>query len=120
MNSFDTEYFLSMSPKKSTIRRQYLLTYSKAKMTKFPTRETFAEAVVNSFTLSGKIKTPQRSIIICVSSYWDLRCGTLLKTTSCQNHQIVVNFSESQGTYYTAYVCRKDCNVIHSQNYPDL
>ena len=72
------------------MRRQYLVTYSKANMTKFPTRETFAEAVVNSITLSGKVTvqhwalTPRGSIIICVSSYWDLRGSNLLKTTSCQ------------------------------------
>ena len=38
------------------------------------------------------------------------------------NHQIVVNFSENHETYYTAYkyVCKKDCNIIHSQNHPDL
>ena len=44
-----------MSPKKSTMRKQYLVTYSEANMTKFPRRETFAETVVNSFTLSGKV-----------------------------------------------------------------
>ena len=48
MNSSDTEDFVSMSPKKSTMTRQYLVR-------NFPTRETFAEAVVNSFTLSGKV-----------------------------------------------------------------
>ena len=38
------------------------------------------------------------------------------------NHEIVVNFSESHETYCTAYkyVCKKDCNVIHCQNHPDL
>ena len=48
MNSSDTEDFVSMSPKKNTMTRQYLVR-------NFPTRETFAEAVVNSFTLSGKV-----------------------------------------------------------------
>ena len=38
------------------------------------------------------------------------------------NHQVVVNFPESHKNYYTAYkyVYKKDCNVIHSQNHPDL
>ena len=31
------------------------MTHRKANITKFPTRETFADAVVNSFTLSGKV-----------------------------------------------------------------
>jgi len=30
-------------------RRQYLVTYAKADLTKFPTRESFAEAVVAEF-----------------------------------------------------------------------
>ena len=55
MNSADAENFVILSPEKNTMRRQYLVTYSKVSMTKFPTSETFAEAVVISFTLSGEV-----------------------------------------------------------------
>ena len=59
MNSSNNEGFDS-GPEPSTqisntTRRQYLITYSRANMNKFPTRESFAKAVVDSFSTSGKI-----------------------------------------------------------------
>ena len=123
-----------MSLKNSTMRRQYLVTYSKANMTKFPTRETFAEAVVNSFTLSGKVtvqhwaccleeheNTSGQHYHMCVKLSGPKRWNPV-KNHLMSNHEIVINFSENHETYYTAYkhVCKKDCNVIHSQNHPDL
>ena len=128
LNSSGTEDFLSMSPKKSTIRRQYLVTYSKANMTNFPMRETFEEAVVTSFTLSGKVivqhwvccleeheNTSGQHYHMCVKLSGPKRWNPV-KNHLMPNHQIVVNFSESHETYYTAYkyVCKKNCNVIHS------
>ena len=55
MNSSNTEDFFSMFPKKSTMRGLCLVSQSKENMTKFPMRETFAEAVVNSITLSREV-----------------------------------------------------------------
>ena len=55
MNSSDFEDFVTTSPKKKTMRRQYLVTHSKANMTKFSSRESFAEVPVNLFFLSGKV-----------------------------------------------------------------
>ena len=52
MNSSDTEDFVRMFPKKRNLRRLYLVSYSKANMTKFPTRQNFAEVVVNLISLS--------------------------------------------------------------------
>ena len=103
-------------------------------MTKFPTRETFAKAIVNSFTLFGKLtvqhwaccleeheNTTGQHYHMCVKLSGPKRCNPV-KNHLISNHQIVVNFSESHETYYTAYkyVCKKDCNVIYSQNHPDL
>ena len=134
MNSSDTEDFVSMSPKNSTMRRRYLVTYSKANMTKFTPRETFADVAVNSFALSGKItvqywacyleeheNTLGEHYLMCANLSGPKRWNAV-KNYLMSNHQIVVNFSESHETYYTAYkyVCKKDCNVIHSQNHPDV
>ena len=76
-----------MPPKKKTIIRQYLLTYSKANATKFITRKTFVVAAVNSFILSGKVTVRQKHLQAALSyacQVMELRCGTLLKPTSCQ------------------------------------
>ena len=44
------------------------------------------------------------------------------KNHNMSNYQIAVNVSQTHKTYYTAYkcVCKKDYNVIQSQNHPDL
>ena len=113
-----------MSPKRSTI------TYSKANITKFPTRKTFADAVVNSFTLSGR--KPLSSIgpvVLRTTSgqhyhmFYKLPGPTkwnLVKNHLTSNHQIVVNFSESHETYYAAYqyVCKKDMSCYPQSKLP--
>ena len=38
-----------------TPRRQYLITYSRENLVKFPTRQSFGEAVVSCFHNSGKV-----------------------------------------------------------------
>ena len=101
-------------------------------MTKFPTRETVAEAVVNSFTLLGKVTVQHWACCleehepisgtryhVCVKLLGRKRWSPV-KNHLMSNHQI--NVSESQETYYTLYkyVCKKEYNVIHSRNYPDL
>ena len=92
MNSSDFEDFVTTSLKKNTMRRQYLVTHSKANMTKFSSRESFPEVPVNLFFLSGKVTvqhwaccleehaTPRGNI--CVSRYRGLRGVTLFKTIS--------------------------------------
>ena len=54
-NSSDSEDVVTTSPRKSTMRRQFLVTRTKTDMTKFLSRENFAKAVASSFTLSGKV-----------------------------------------------------------------
>ena len=102
-------------------------------MTKFPTRETFAEAVVNSFTLSGKVTVWHWACCLekhknTLGQHYHV-CQVMgpkrwnpVKNHLMSNHQIVVNFFECHATYYTAYkyVSKKACNVIHSQNHPNL
>ena len=64
------------------MRRQYLVAYSKANMTKFPTGETFAEVVVNSLTLSGIVNI--QHWFCCLEEY---------KNTSGQHYHMCVKLS---------------------------
>jgi len=45
-----------------------------------------------------------------------------VKTNITKKHNIVINFSNSHNFYISAYryVCKKDTNVYHSTNHPDL
>ena len=70
MNSSDTEDFFRMFPKKRTLRRLYLVSYSKANMTKFPTRQTFGKVVVNLFSLSEKSLSSIGSVVSRNTKPW--------------------------------------------------
>ena len=118
----------------NTMRRQYLVTYSKADMNKFPTRESFAGAIVNSFTLSGKVlvqhwaccleeheNTSGQHYHMCIKLSGPKRWSPV-KNKLSSTYGIVVNFSDHHETYYSAYkyITKTDPHVIHSQNHPDL
>ena len=87
----------------------------KANMTNFPMRETFAEAVVNSFTLSGKVTVQHWACCLeeheNTSGQYYHMCFKLsgpkrwnpVKNHLMSNHQIIVNFSESHQTYCTEF-----------------
>jgi len=123
----------AISPPKAN-RRQYLITYSKANMLKFPTRNSFAIAVLNSFSLSGKVVVQQWACCLeehentsgqhyhmCIKLSGPKRWNPVKKYLT-EKHAITVNFSESHENYYTAYkyVCKSDDNVLLSPNHPDL
>lgn len=113
MNSFDFEDFVTTSLKKNTMRRQYLVTHSKANMTKFSSRESFPEVPVNLFFLSGKVTVQHWACCLeehgntsgkhmCVTLSGLKRCNPV-KNHLMSNHQIVMKFFESDETYYTSY-----------------
>ena len=129
MSYSDTQDFQSKSN-----RRTYLVTYSQADVTKFPTRQSFGEAVAAAFnTGSGKVQvnywacclenhesTGQHyhiSVKLSGPKRWNP-----VKLELSRKHNITVHFSESTENYYTAYryVCKSDENVYHSDNHPDL
>ena len=58
MSGSDSEDF--QTPKSYTNRRQYLVTYSKADLIKFPTRKSFCDALISCFNATGKV----------VAEYW--------------------------------------------------
>ena len=84
MSQSDTEDFQSSQPKVYTSRRQYLVTYSKADMSKFPTRDSFGEAVVSCFNTSGKVVVEYIPLATTTMSVWNYPArndGTQLKRT---------------------------------------
>ena len=99
---------------KSKPRRSYLITYSKADLQKFSTRESFGEAVVAAFTSKQGKVVPQHWAC-CLEKHSDggYHYHLSLKLSGPKwwveakraleaEHGITVNFSDHNG-YYTAY-----------------
>ena len=118
---------------KSKPRRTYLVTYNKADLQKFPTRELFAKAVLTAFT-SRRGKFVPQHWACCLEKHSDggyhyhvalklsgpkrwLEAKRALET----KHGIAVNFSDHDG-YYTAYqyIRKEDDMVYHSTGHPNL
>ena len=114
-------------------RRSYLVTYSRANLEKFPSRESFADAVFEAFDSKRSSSKPQywacctekhandgyhyhMALKLTGPKKW-LECKRALQ----RKHGIVVNFSDHDG-YYSAYkyICKYDDNVYHSPNHPNL
>ena len=115
------------------LRRSYLVTYSQADLNKFPTRESFAAAICEVFTLERSKFRPQHWAF-CLENHADqgfhyhmtLKLTGPKKSLECKRalqrkHGVVVNFSDHDG-YYTAYryISKSDENVYHSPNHPNL
>lgn len=115
-------------------RRQYLVTYSQADLTKFPSRESFSDALVSAFNGSGKVVAEywaccleehentsgyhyHASVKLSGPKRWDP-----VKRKLKADHGITVNFSEKHENYYSAYkyVTKKDREIFKSANHPDL
>lgn len=117
----------------------YLVTYSRADIAKFVSRQSFAEAVVgawrsvgikvlhwvvsieghavttndeqmNNYHFHMALKLEKRARWLRVRKYLDDTFG------------IQVNFSDSHSTYFSAYryVTKEDKEALHSQGHPDL
>ena len=118
---------------KSKPRRTYLITYSKADFLKFPTRESFAKAIVAVFS-SKRSKVVPQHWACCLEKHSDggyhyhvaLKLSVPKRWLEAKRaleaeHGIVVNFSDHEG-YYTAYqyINKYDDKVYHSTGHPDL
>ena len=114
------------------IRRVYLLTYSQADINTFPTRKSFAQAVVCAF--SG---VNNHVIQWCCSQEPHVRAGVhyhmCVKLRKCQrwlpvkkalnkSYGISVHFSDIHANYYTAwrYVTKQDESPEESDGHPNL
>ena len=117
----------------SKVRRTYLITYSRADLHKFPTRQSFAEAVADAFRSErGKVVPEHWSCCLEQHADGNFHYHVALKLSGPkrwlevkrsleQQHGIVVNFSDHNG-YYTAYryVTKEDEIVYHSAGHPNL
>ena len=114
------------------VRQVYLITYSQASTVKFPTRRSFAEAVVRSFS-TGKsfvvqwccAKESHRNsgFHYHVSLKLDkIQRWLPAKRYMMQTYGVSVHFSNAQANYYTAwrYVTKQDRHYEQSDSHPDL
>ena len=118
--SRDSAEGLSSNLNDRAVRQVYLTTYSKADPQKFPTRESFAQAVVKSFeAINTKIELWVRSKeahqVNGIHYHMALklnRCKRWLssKRYLAENHGISVHFSNIHHNYYSAwkYTTKKD------------
>ena len=128
MSQSDMEDF--ETPKVYPNQRQHLVTYSKTDLSKFPTCESFCDALISSFNGSGKVVAEYQACCFKEhgnsSGYYYKLSGPKrwdpVKKKLLQNYGITVNFSESHEYYYSAYTyfCKKDPNVFKSPNHLDL
>ena len=118
------------------IRRCYLITYSKVDKSKFPTKESFAEAVVESFAV-GKSKA-KLVHWVCVREehaeggfhyHMAVKFSEGKRWKKAKKHLqtkygISINFTESEKyyNYYSAYkyLIIEDPEPLHSAGHPDL
>ena len=118
-------------------RSVYLLTYERTKLNLFPTRKSFAEAVLDGFnhtaTRHGK-KTLRRPTVewwVCSRDSHEYCIALKLSApVQCfyvqrylaEHFKIKVVFSHKHLNYYSAYeiVSSKDKNIVCSKKHPDL
>ncbi len=113
-------------------RAVYLITYSQADLEKFPTRESFATAVVNLFN-GGRARVI--NWVCCRESHRDggmhyhiaVKLSEPKRWLAIRNelqleYGIAVNFSSVHELYYQAwrYVTKDDNVYIESEGHPDL
>ena len=115
-----------------SVRQVYLLTYSQADMDIFPTRKSFARAVVDSFTRSH---IEVLHWICCREKHANggvhyhmaiklKRCHRWLSSKNylSEEYGISVHYSNAHFNYYSAwqYVSKDDEDVVFSAGHPDL
>lgn len=114
------------------LRRVYLITYSQADEEKFPTRNSFAVAVLAAFSrTNSKViqwccslenhKTSGVHYHMCIKLD-KLQRWLAAKNFLAESYGISVHFSDRHANYYTAwsYVTKEDLSAEESEGYPDL
>mgnify|MGYP001796323751 CR=1 FL=1 len=115
----------------------YLITYSRADLVSFPTREVFADTVLEAWDKTCKSKVlhwvvskeqhgnsdnsnrfHSQFITMAMANKRWLRVRNFLETTS----GIKMNFSDHHPNYYSAYqyVTKEDEHSLHSPDHPPL
>ena len=115
-------------------RRTYLITYSQADLSKFPTRESFGREVVSAFDQgSGKVKVIQWACCLedhqnggqhyhmCLKLSGAKRWKSV-KNSFAEKKGVQLHFSDHHNDYLSAYryVIKTDQNVLKSSNHPNL
>lgn len=123
-------------------RLVYIVTYSRADTTKFPTRQSFADAVVEAWRLSG-FSVQHWVVSLEAHANDDPDChdeemnryhyhmalklqrrGRWLQVRNYldEKYGIKVNFSDHHNTYYSSYkyVTKEDESAQHSETHPVL
>ena len=127
----EDEPILELNERQS--RRVYLLTYSCADLIKFPSRESFADAVVTSFTKSGINLTHWACCLEDhankTSKHYHFAAAMAkvhrwnpIRRNLLDVHNIKVHFSAKTLGYVSAYryVTKDDKNAICSLSHPEL
>ena len=136
MDEGDDDDFQTRNLSKSNVRRVYLVTYSRADQSKFPTRQSFGEQVIAYFNERSTTKacvqhwacslerhknTSGMHYHLCVKLSGPKRWKSV-KDNMMKNHGVVLNFSGGHDNYYTAYkyVTKEDPEVYLSPGHPNL
>ena len=136
MAESEDDDFQTRQLSKNNVRRVYLVTYSRADQSKFPTRQSFGEQVVAYFNEKSTTKACVEHWACCLELHENTSgvhyhlCVKLsgpkrwksLKDNMMKKHGVVLNFSDSHDNYYTAYkyVTKKDPEVYLSPGHPNL
>ena len=123
---------MEIDPKQA--RRVYLITYSQADISKFPTRESFGNAITMAFNSSSKVKPTHWAC--CMESHEDGKSFQYhvslalsgpkrwleAKRSLQEKFGAVVHFAENEGEYYSVYkyVCKHDNEVFYNESHPNL
>jgi hypothetical protein len=121
-----------MALQRHQVRRVYLITYSRADSIRFPSRDSFAQIIVEAFGqtpasvvqwVCSKERHQDGAIHYHVAIKLDrLQRWLTVKKYLEDNYFIVVNFSATHVNYYTAwvYVTKEDNEYLESNDHPLL
>lgn len=119
-------------------RQVYLITYSRANLSAFPTRQSFATAIINAFETTTVAKVLHWVVAVerhnddCEEdhgSHYHMAVKLSKKTRWAnvrsyidKEFEIQVNFSSVHSTYYSAYryTVKEDTEPLLSDDHPDL
>lgn len=122
--------YIPLNPRQQ--RQVYLITYSQADILRFPTRQSFSDAVLEAFAptpatplrwVCGKEDHQDGNYHYHMAIKLDRTQRWLaVKNRINDNYGIVVNFSGHHSNYFSAwtYATKEDENAIQSANHPDL
>ncbi len=120
-------------------RQIYLLTYSRADLCKFPTKDSFADAVIDAWVQNGKQVVQW---VVCIEEHKDSESNNSenkfhyhmalklkdkarwnqVKDFMANKYDVQIHFSDKHALYYSAYkyLLKQDPEPLLSPNHPDL